>query len=375
MRKKHFKTSHNKIKNNTIMYLIFIWLAILLINLSYIYSPTGFSVKDVGTVSFNVVQKETLLPPPIGGGKIVPVEPPQQPAPLPQPVLESPKPQPLKPEFKPPQVEQPVSITPVPVPEIIFIPKELTKDDLKKINLMDIGITPADVDSNKVQIIEIPVKAVVVPEIIPESPEKIIELIVESVKADIKPEVIEKIKPIVQKLSQPDVVKPVIEKSLKVYGIKNIETEKTILVSKVVISIIGSEEIKDISIIEIIPKAVAQSADELTFSEPPIIIQSDPIVQWNVSELSVGQKKDISYIVKKKIESLDSITVAVGLKKEKEIITEKPSAFEEKLQLLQNKTTLGLFLIVLTLLVLIIVVAVKYLSHKGKNKRRKSVGK
>ncbi|MBI2136837.1 hypothetical protein HYU06_07230 [Candidatus Woesearchaeota archaeon] len=379
MRKKHLKPSHTKIKNNVLLYLIFIWLAVLLTNL-YSSFPTGFFVKDVGIVTFNVVQKETLPPPfPSGGDYIAPVEPlqvePLQPlAPLPQPVPEPPKPQPPKPEFKPPQTEQPVSIKPASVPELISIPKEITKEDLKKIDLKDIGITPADVDTNKVQITEIPVNEIT-QKVMPESPEKIIELITEPAKADIKPEVIEKIKPIVEKFSHPDVVKPMVEKSLKVYEVKNIETGKAISLAKAVISIVGSEEMKDISIIEVIPKTVAQSTDELTFSEQPLIIQSDPIVQWNINQLPAGQKKEVFYIVKKKIESLESVTVAVGLKKEKEIIEEKPGILEEKLQLLQNKTALGLFLIALTLLVLIIIYAVKYLSHKGKNKTQNKMKK
>ena len=55
-----------------------------------------------------------------------------------------------------------------------------------------------------------------------------------------------------------------------------------------------------LNLTETIPKDVAQTADLITFSIQPVILQKDPIVMWNLN-LSAGEKKVITYTVNKNL--------------------------------------------------------------------------
>ncbi len=71
-------------------------------------------------------------------------------------------------------------------------------------------------------------------------------------------------------------------------------------------TVIGIELVNSLSssvslnLTETIPKDVANSTDLISFSLEPVIIQKDPIVLWTLN-LSAGEKKTITYTVKKNV--------------------------------------------------------------------------
>ena len=74
-----------------------------------------------------------------------------------------------------------------------------------------------------------------------------------------------------------------------------------------------SKKINNIKVIEFIPKHVANSATELVFvGEKPIILQDDPIIEWSVDTLKSGEKKEFSYIVKRKLTKVETVSIVSG---------------------------------------------------------------
>jgi hypothetical protein len=66
-----------------------------------------------------------------------------------------------------------------------------------------------------------------------------------------------------------------------------------------------------VRIVEVIPKSVAADVSELVFSEQPKVLQADPIVEWVLEKVKKGETKDLSYTVKKQLESVESTTLSV----------------------------------------------------------------
>jgi len=69
---------------------------------------------------------------------------------------------------------------------------------------------------------------------------------------------------------------------------------------------------KNLNLIEVIPKDVAKNVSEVAFKVQPIILQSDPIVQWTFDALGKGETKDLSYTVNKKLSSITSTSLAAA---------------------------------------------------------------
>ncbi len=70
--------------------------------------------------------------------------------------------------------------------------------------------------------------------------------------------------------------------------------------SEIVLNIKNGPEVqRDVSVIENIKKEVANTTDDVIFSEPPDeIIQKDPIVRWKIKELKPYEAKNFTYSVK-----------------------------------------------------------------------------
>ncbi len=92
----------------------------------------------------------------------------------------------------------------------------------------------------------------------------------------------------------------------------------------------GNIKLANITIIEEISKAVAQSIDEIIFETPPTkVIASDPIVLWKLEELSAGQNISIQYGVNKKLEESELTNLSMPIIFiEKIITTEAPALVE-----------------------------------------------
>jgi len=116
----------------------------------------------------------------------------------------------------------------------------------------------------------------------------------------------------VEKVEKGEAVK--IEKKLKTYKITNKEvSDKEVYKSKIELKLKAEQEMKDVDIIEDIPKTVASDVNEITFlGEQPTVLQADPIVQWSFDVIKKGEEKDLSYVVDKKLEALESVTVAAA---------------------------------------------------------------
>jgi len=72
---------------------------------------------------------------------------------------------------------------------------------------------------------------------------------------------------------------------------------KTLTKSKILISVPGAQSISDVSSLAIIPKEIAQTTKDIRFSEKPNIIEEDPVIKWQFSNIPEGQAKEYSMVV------------------------------------------------------------------------------
>ncbi|MFH1641638.1 MAG: hypothetical protein ABIC04_01935 [Nanoarchaeota archaeon] len=106
--------------------------------------------------------------------------------------------------------------------------------------------------------------------------------------------------------------KPTITKNLDVYELSTKDGSKAAFQSKIIISLSYGSSLNNLNLIENVPKTVAENAADLVFSEDPVILQADPVVKWNFEHIPEGQTKEYSYTVNKKLEEIESVSVAAG---------------------------------------------------------------
>ena len=98
-----------------------------------------------------------------------------------------------------------------------------------------------------------------------------------------------------------------ISSKLSVFEIKSKDTGKITYVSKIELILIADKDYKSVSIVEVMPKTMAADISEVLFvGVPPNILQSDPIAQWQFGDIKQGETKDLSYLIKKKLDKLES---------------------------------------------------------------------
>ena len=109
-----------------------------------------------------------------------------------------------------------------------------------------------------------------------------------------------------------------VKSSLKVYKVKSKSTGKTTYISKITLTFTAEKDMKNVEIVEVIPKSVASDVSEIIFNgEVPEILQSDPVVKWSFDSVKSGETKDLSYTIKKKLDEIPSVTLAAaGVPKE-----------------------------------------------------------
>lgn len=121
-----------------------------------------------------------------------------------------------------------------------------------------------------------------------------------------------------------------ISRSLATYKITNKEKTATEEKrSKISLRIEAKEALKDVEVVEVIPKSVAQNVAELLFGEAPRVLQADPIVMWAIPSLRAGESRDLSYVVKKSLTELESTTIAKA-EVAPDATSEEPTLVEEK---------------------------------------------
>lgn len=153
-----------------------------------------------------------------------------------------------------------------------------------------------------------------------------------------------------------EVVKVTVSKTLHVYKASNLDTGASLYRSKVTLTLTVPRDMENVRIVEIVPKNVAQSSDDLTFSgEIPRIVQKDPIVEWFFTKLSKGETRDLSYIVNKRLTQISSTTLSVGETVE-EVVEEPPVVEEQKEPFLFSaEAWVGIMIVVFIILVGLIV--------------------
>ena len=108
-------------------------------------------------------------------------------------------------------------------------------------------------------------------------------------------------------------VKATVARTLTVYKINNQDTGDAVYRSQITIVVTAPKDMKNMKVVEVIPKTVAKSTDDLVFTgETPEILQKDPVVQWVIDSLKKGKSLDLTYIVKKKLSSIKSYTLVGG---------------------------------------------------------------
>ncbi|MAG08645.1 hypothetical protein CMO89_04175 [Candidatus Woesearchaeota archaeon] len=104
-----------------------------------------------------------------------------------------------------------------------------------------------------------------------------------------------------------------VTRTLTVYNIENLDTGDYVYRTQITLVVTAPKDMKKIKVVEIIPKTVAKSTDDLAFTgETPEVLQKDPVVQWTIDSLKKGKSLDLSYTVKKKLSSIKSYTIAGG---------------------------------------------------------------
>jgi len=104
-----------------------------------------------------------------------------------------------------------------------------------------------------------------------------------------------------------------ITRTLTVYKIENLDTGDSVYRTEIALVVTAPKNMKNIKIIEVVPKTTAKSSDDLVFlGEVPEVLQKDPVLQWVIDSLKKGKSLDLRYIVKKKLASIKSYTLAGG---------------------------------------------------------------
>ncbi len=100
---------------------------------------------------------------------------------------------------------------------------------------------------------------------------------------------------------------------VEVFEVKEKTTNKTAFSTKFTLTIEGKEDSKNLKIVEVIPKSVAANVIDVVFQgEQPDVLQADPIVQWTFPTLQSGETKSLSYAVPKKVETVETKTIATA---------------------------------------------------------------
>ncbi len=196
-----------------------------------------------------------------------------------------------------PPVQVPVTPVSVPVTDTSVIQEIITA-----ITPQQLGVT--EIDAGKIEVVKTGVAEAAVtatPSII----DAVLPVATEQAK-----DVLQEIK---NEISSGGATGVQVSATLEVFEVKSKETGKTTFVSKISLEFKAAKDEKNVKIVEVIPKSVAASIAEVIFiGEQPTVLQADPIVQWQFSEVKQGETKDLSYTINKKLDTLNTTTIAVA---------------------------------------------------------------
>lgn len=247
-------------------------------------------------------------PAPTGGG----------PAPTPSPTPTPPSPTPPSPAPTP-------TPTPVPAPPSApVIEVNVPVTDTVAVQEVITAVKPTDlgVSEVKTENIEVTKKGVAETSTTTSSPvlERVIEVALPTATEEPAKQILNEIK---QSVSSGSSTPVSVTTRVEVFEVKEKTTEKTAFVSKITLTLKPDRDLKDVVIVEVIPKSVASSISQVIFlGEQPKVLQADPVVQWEFPEVKKDETKNLAYQVLKKIEVIETKTVAVA----EAIVTPPPPA-------------------------------------------------
>ncbi|HIG98506.1 TPA: hypothetical protein HA231_03735 [Candidatus Woesearchaeota archaeon] len=105
-----------------------------------------------------------------------------------------------------------------------------------------------------------------------------------------------------------------VSKTIEVVKATNKVSKAEVVVSVVKLSVSApsSKDLKNVEVVEVIPKLAASNVNQVTFKgEQPAVLEADPVVKWFFPQISKGQTKDLSYTINKDIRNVGTSTVAV----------------------------------------------------------------
>lgn len=205
--------------------------------------------------------------------------------------------------------------TPAPVtPPVQVVTVNIPVTETKAIQDVIIAIKPKDLGVETINIENIKVTKIGVAETSTSTQAPILEKVVdEAIKAATEEPAKQVLNEIKQAVSSGSSSHVSVSTTVEVFQVKEETTDKTAFASKITLTIKSDKDLKDVNIVEVIPKSVAASISEVIFlGEQPKVLQADPVVQWEFAEVKKTETKDLSYQVSKKIEKLESQTVAVA---------------------------------------------------------------
>jgi parallel beta-helix repeat protein len=105
-----------------------------------------------------------------------------------------------------------------------------------------------------------------------------------------------------------------LEKSLSRFKVTNVEkSDLEIDRSLVMLKVNPLARMNNLTIVESIPKSVAESADVIIFpGAAPTVLERDPMLSWTFETVYIGARKQASYVLDGIIDSVDYPTVAAG---------------------------------------------------------------
>ncbi len=212
----------------------------------------------------------------------------------PTPAAEAPK---AEEKVEAPPTEVAVTVTNIPVTET-----QTVQELVNIVSPEDLGVTT--VSTEKVETTQVGVATTST-----KATEQIVDTVLKTATDEAK-QVLTEIKQNIASGSSEGVI---IDTKLEVFQVKSTETNKVAYVSKVSLTFKAGKDLKEVKVVQIIPKSVAASIADVIFQgEKPKILQADPIVEWNFDTVKKDETKDLSYIVKKKLDKLNTTTVAVS---------------------------------------------------------------
>lgn len=204
----------------------------------------------------------------------------------------------------PPAETPKTTVTSVSVPVTVAEEKNKVVAPIKPADLGVAEIKPENVEVTKTGVAEIVTTS--------QAPilEKAVENVLPTATEEPAKQVLNEIKQAVSSGSSAPVS---VSTTVEVFEVKEKTTGQVAYASKITLTLKPEKDLHDVKIVEVIPKSVAASILDVIFlGEKPKILQADPIVQWEFPEVKKDETKDLSYRVAKKIETVETNTVAVA---------------------------------------------------------------